>query len=563
MKIKSIFIITIGVLFITACTDLNLNPLSEGSSESWYSSETEIDMALNDIYREVFWPVDYTEWTDDWTYREGTTPITSATINGEWGTVLDWWRNSYKCISRANTVLANLDKVSDILPQAKLDAFEGDARFVRAAQYSKLISHWGDVIYFTNVLGLEESFTLSKTDKATILQEIYSDFDAAAEKLPVSYGSSANKRATKGAALGMKARIALYMEDWSVARDAAQACMELGTYELYADFGELFLSKTKNTKESIFSIPRSVELDQFFGDTKNYITRNSGGWAAKDPSWDLLCSFLCTDGLPIDESPLFDPHEPFKNRDPRCSETIVEFQTPHLGYIYQPHPDSLNVLNLKTGSYQKNNDTRSNALYASFNGLVWKKGIDEDWSDDFKAENEIMILRFADVLLMYAEAKVELNEIDDSVLDAINQVRARAYQADYTNPSAYPAVTTTDQTELRKILRAERRMEFAFEGTRYMDIIRWRIAENVLNKDTYGMLDVDDLREKVVNPGLWFFPSTPDIDEDGAADFTPMYNAGLIKRLAQRDFDATKQYLWPIPTKEILINSNLEQNPGY
>jgi hypothetical protein len=109
----------------------------------------------------------------------------------------------------------------------------------------------------------------------------------------------------------------------------------------------------------------------------------------------------------------------------------------------------------------------------------------------------------------------------------------------------------------------ERRMEFAFEGIRYMDIIRWKLAEKVLNREIYGMLDPADLRTKVVKPGLWFFPQTPEIDDDGTAVFEPLFNAGLIKRLALRDFDATKQYVWPIPNKEVLINENLKQNTGY
>jgi hypothetical protein len=165
---------------------------------------------------------------------------------------------------------------------------------------------------------------------------------------------------------------------------------------------------------------------------------------------------------------------------------------------------------------------------------------------------------------MYAEAKIELNEIDISVLDAINKVRARAYGVNYTETLSYPTVAATAQSELRKILRIERRMEFAMENNlRYNDIIRWRLAEKVLNIPDYGMLDVAALRTKVVNQGLWFFPDTPPIDEDGVADFTPMYNAGLIKLLSQRKFDVGKQYLWPIPTKEILINENLTQNQGY
>ena len=172
-------------------------------------------------------------------------------------------------------------------------------------------------------------------------------------------------------------------------------------------------------------------------------------------------------------------------------------------------------------------------------------------------------MRYADVLLMYVEASTELGQIDQTVLDAINMVRARAYGVNKDQTDAYPAITTVEKDELRKLIRIERRMEFAYEGLRYMDIIRWKMAENVLTRDIFGMLDPAELRVKVVNPGLWFFPGIPEIDEDGNPDFSALYEAGLIKRLAIKNFDPDKQYLWPIPTSEILINENLEQNPGY
>lgn len=548
---------------IIACNNLDLNPLSEGSSENWYSTEDEIAMAIKDLYRLDFWTKDADSWTDNWTERETTTAITNATIDSQSGIASSWWTLSYKAIARANTILLNLDKGKVDISKEKLDKFKAEARFLRACQYSNLISHFGDVVYYTDVLDLEKSFTLSRTDKNIILKAIYDDYDFAASKLPTNYGSSELKRATKGAALAMKARIALYMGDWTIARDAAKACIDLGVYKLYSDFGTLFLSKTRNTEEAIFSIPRSVALGISQSGLNVYIPRNAGGLGLANPSWDLFCSFLCSDGLPIDKSSLYNPREPFKNRDPRCNKTIVEFQSAHLGFIYQPHPDSLKILNLNTGKYQTNNDNRAVIQYASYNGLLWKKGIDLDWSDDFKTETEQIIVRYADVLLMFAEAKIELKEIDQSVLDAINQVRARAYGVTLNQTNSYPAVTTTDQVALRKTLRVERRMEFAWEGLRYMDIIRWKLADKVLNNPIYGMLDPAELKSKIVNMGLWFFPQVPAIDEDGIADFTAMYNAGLIKRLAVRKFDASKQYLWPIPSKEILINSNLKQNPGY
>lgn len=557
---RKIIYVLLSLFAFASCSDLDLNPLSEGSSESWYSNETEIQMAVNDIYRIDLWPGDSDSWTDNWTERNGTSSIVGGTINSEDGTASGRWKLAYKCIARANTILASIERAKDILTEKKFKKFEGLAKFARAAQYGYLISHYGDVIFYNGILTIEESFTMGRTSKEEILQKIYEDLDFGIENLPESYGNNENKLATKGAAMAYKARIALYMNDYATARDAAKACIDLGVYQLHPSFTELFVSSTKNSSEEILGFPRSTELKKYIG-TANYITRTAGGWAKSDPSWDLLCSFLCTDGLPIDESPLFDPHNPFENRDPRCSATIVEFETAHLGYIYNPHPDALSVLNIATGEQQFNHDTRTNKQYASFNGLVWKKGIDEDWKDDKKAQNTKIAMRYADVLLMYAEAKIELNDIDNSVLDAMNMVRARAYGVEKTETTLYPAITSTNQDELRKTLRTERRMEFAWEGTRYMDIIRWRIAENVLNKNIYGL--VDDAKARLVDAGLWFFPSTPSIDEDGAPDFTAMYDAGYIKQLAVRDFDPEKQYLWPIPSKEIQINDNLTQNPGY
>jgi len=562
MKLKSI-LYSAFLIGMVGCADLDLNPLSEGSSEAWYSNATEVEMSVNDIFRSVFWQGYADSWTDDFTNREALTPVTNATINGEWGTLNNLWSNTYKVIARANTLLLNMDKIQGSVPQTTIDTYTGNAHFVRAAKYGELVFYFGDVIYSTDILSLEEAFTMSRTDKNTIKEAVYQDFDTAANLLPEGYGSSENKYATKGAAYAMKARFALQMGDFAIARDAAKACMDLGVHELYPVYEELFLTGTRNPSEVIFAMPRSRPLNVTWS-VRNYLPRNVGGWgAAFAPSWDLFHAYLCTDGMPIDESPLYDPRNPFENRDPRCAATIVPFQSRHLNFIYQPHPDSTMVMNFNSGNYQTNNDTRSVAAFASFNGLMRKKGVDDQWLQNYAAENDEILMRYADVLLMYAEAKIELGEIDASVHEAMNAVRARAYGVDMGQVTEYPAITTTDQAALRTILRTERRMEFGFEGIRYSDIIRWKIAEKVLNRDVYGMLDVAELKEKVVDQNLWFFSVTPEIDEDGVADLSPMYDAGLVKRLAIRQFEAPKQYLWPIPSKEILINSNLDQNPGY
>lgn len=172
-------------------------------------------------------------------------------------------------------------------------------------------------------------------------------------------------------------------------------------------------------------------------------------------------------------------------------------------------------------------------------------------------------MRYADVLLMYAEAKIELNQIDQSVLDAMNEVRARAYGVDKSAVDQYPAFTSMDQQTLRSQLRMERRMEFANEGLRYMDLMRWKLMDKVMSKKVYMMLyPASLLIEKVVSQGDWFWPFAPDIDENGLADFSKLEAAGKIASIAEKKWD-DRQYLWPIPTTEIQINTNMKQNPNY
>jgi hypothetical protein len=521
-------------------------------------------MALNDCYREIFWFKDNDFYSDDQIQRALQSEVSGNTMTGQSGTVTNLWLNSYKSISRTNTILASLPRAVGTISATKLDQYAGEAHFIRACRYSDLITHFGDVIYTTRVLPLDSAFLVSRTSKTVILKGIYDDFDFAASKLPSSYPAAAMQRATKGAALAMKARIALYMGDFTTARDAAKACMDLGVYKLATDWSTYFLASTKNSSESVFLMPRSVALNSILDSyhVQETLTRNAGGFGNENPSWDLFCSYLCKDGLTIDKSPLYDPRNPFKNRDPRLAKTIVEFGTPHLGFIYQPHPDSTKVMNLNSGKLVTNNDTRTNTQYASYTGLTYKKGVDATWTT-LKIDPDNVIIRYADVLLIYAEAKIELNSIDQSVFDAINMVRARAYGVDKSATASYPVITETDQSKLRRILRSERRMEFAAENLRYMDIIRWRIAEIVLNKSSYGMLDPVDLKAKIISKGLWFFPGIPVFDSQDLPDFSGWYSAGLVKLLTPKTFDKNRQYLWPLPTTELLGNKNLIQNPGY
>lgn len=563
---KTILSIISVLILTTGCQKLDLNPLSEGSSENWFKNENEIDLALFDLYRDELWYVEGNRlfntdrFSDDWNQREYLYDWIAGSVTGEWGDSEKTWANTYKGIARANTILASLDNAEGVVSEEKLNQFRGEASFFRAAFYSYLIFLYGDVPFVTDYITIEEAFETGRTDKDIILEQIYKDFDVAIENLPEAY-SGGLKRATKGAAYAFKARIATWMLDYETARDAAKGCIELGVYSLHADFRDLFLSRTNSSPELIFSIPRSTELTGETMSTSSMYPRNVGGTATAQPSWELFCSFTCIDGLPIDESDLFDPSEPFKNRDPRLAETIVEFGTEHLGFIYDP--GALQVMNVSTGKMIKNKDTQLNDQYAAYNGLALRKGVDEEWTDDKRTDTDIKIMRFADVLLMYAEAKIELNEIDASTLDAINQVRARAYKVNLSQTGAYPAVTETSQAALRTIIRNERHVELAWENRRWFDLIRWRLAEEALIQPVMALPTKAGLEDNIAS-GDFFFPkdALPEIDENGLVSFSKMLATGKVRAVVPRNF-SERQYLFPIPTKEIMINDNLKQNPGY
>lgn len=554
-------------LCLCSCSKLDLYPLDTGSNDSWYKTEDQMVMSIRGLYRTVFWPLDNDYWADDHQSRSNLNIITGGTINGESSEVKNRWLNCYKAIARANTILANLDNAQERLgiSEEKVRLYRAQTLVARAAQYCILTTYFGDVVYVDKEISIDEAFRMGRTDKSEILEKVYADLETAAADLPVSYTGSV-ELATRGAALAIKARYALFNGEWQIAADAARRCMDLGVYELYPDFSKLFLASTAHASENILSWPRSVDLDITLdpGNVMGYCTRNRGGYASEYPSWELFCSFLCRDGKPIDESPLFNPHKPFENRDPRCAATIAEFGTEHLGVIYDPNPYSFNVMNNITGKQIKNLDCNSNSMYASFNGLVRKKGVDEDWVNNqtFKVAPDYVFIRYAEVLLIYAEAKIELGQIDASVLNAINSVRARAYGVQLSQTSAYPAVTALGQDEMRRIVRLERRMELAYEGLRYMDLLRWKLAEKALNQPNYGLLDNAGLK-KLCDDGNWFFAYVPEIDEDGIADFSRLYEDGLCKIISKRNFDASKNYLWPIPSQEVLTNPFLGQNDNY
>lgn len=438
----SIWMCMAGLLSVaSSCAKLDLNPPSAASSENWFSSPEEVRLSLNDFYRSTFFVIE-SNWmldrnTDDWSQRTNIYTIAAGSLNASSTSnpnIKTVWSYTYKNISRANRILEALDNLEGKYPSTELNKLRGEARFFRAYAYTRLITLWGDVPYYLTPITPEEAFEMGRTDKSVILKQIYEDYDYAANNLPVENNNSGTTRVDQGAAYAFKARCALYQHDYETAAAAAKLCMDMEHYDLAPDYGELFRDKTRSNKEVIFSIPHSNELElgedgqpvtQSIG---SFITRSAGGTHNAQPSWELLAVYEMTNGKTIDEPDSgFDPHDPFADRDPRCLETFAAPGSRIYNIEWNPSPNVLEVMDYAQNRMVTNKDSKggSDATNCAYNACCLRKGAQESWRTTLYNDNPLILMRYADVLLMYAEAKIELGEIDATVLACINDVRAR------------------------------------------------------------------------------------------------------------------------------------------
>lgn len=582
-------------ILLSSCVDLDLNPLAKGSSENWYSSAEELEMSVNDFYREEFFPIFDSLWGLETVNRNNLQPIEKSSLTSTSSTIKKWWSNYYKGIGRAHRLLKKIENAREMgLPESTIQQYQGEAYFYLGFAYGMLAFYWGDVILDKTGMTLEEAYSATRSPKKEVVAYAYECLDKAADYLPLSY--SGTQRATKGAALGMKARIALFHEDWRVSAESAKKCMDLGVYELYDNYEKLFL--TDWTKEGIFTFvgDYSQDLTYYIATRgRNHASRTAGGLGSCYPSHELVCLYTCTDGLPIDESPLYNPKSPFDNRDPRMAMTIVPFATPYtpcvlegkydpkdyawLGYEYTPAPTRYTCVRISDGKEVTNGDSKARGEHSSYNGFLLKKYINPAWeADRWYGGGPFYYLRYADVLLMYAEAMNEMGLCTQEVLDkTINPIRERAYRQ---SGLQYPRVTEADQTSLRTLIRTERQVELAVENRSVDDLFRWRVAEKYYNTPVYYLdrtwsgkatwtgdeSQVSATYRKMIQnwrDGNYPIGGVPEIDENGIADISSMYEKGYLVKGSQRKFNKDRDYLFPIPADDIAINQNLTQNPNY
>ncbi|HEX5555254.1 MAG TPA: RagB/SusD family nutrient uptake outer membrane protein [Chitinophagaceae bacterium] len=429
--------------------------------------------------------------------------------------VSDDWDHYYAGVRAANTFLSHVDQVQTT-DTALIHRLKGEVRVLRAYFYIRLASLYGDVPLVTTEITLDESKKLTRTPVSQVWDFISKELADAAAGLPLTQKDKG--RITKGAALALQARAMLYAGRYQDAADAAGQVMDLKIYHLYPSYKNLFTYKAEDNPEVILDIQfiKDAYSNNIFDRLAPHSLNSASIYV---PTKKLTDAYNMKNGLPItDPNSGYDPTHPYQNRDPRLQYSIfVPGDTLPNDKVFDPYPDS------KTG------DAVGSSFVVGPTGFNVKKYVNrEDLASPGNCGINIILIRYAEVLLTYAEAKIELNQIDNTVYAAINEVRQRP---DVNMPSVTPGKS---QEEMRQIVRHERLTELAFEGLRFFDIRRWKIAETVMPGQVYGITYKDD-------NGLWQTVNVP----------------GWEQQWNNRD------YLWPIPQKEIDLNSNLKQNDGY
>jgi starch-binding outer membrane protein, SusD/RagB family len=551
MKIFNRIIVSIiaAAAFMAGCNKLDRLPETEFSDADFWNTETDLINAANRMYQQLD-----ANWidnrADDAVNQGGPNSVSNGNITVP-NTSGDW-SDRYDEIFTANNILEKAGRAK--VSAAIINRYYGEARFFRAYAYFKLVQKYGDVPLVLHTLDITSpDLLMPRTPREKVMEAIYADLDSAAAWLPRRSALPASQygRVTKSTAWALKARAALYEgtrakfrnePNWQphlqTAVAAAQNVMGEG-HTLFPDYGELFLHEGEGpaNKENIFVKIYGVSNTNLLLGHNNSRDLENGRMA---PTRNLIRQYLYTDGLPAfttnnnpvaSPSPLFIPegNEPAYN-------TVLENRDPRLAYtVFKAGEDAY-----------KGPWTPTTSLGAR-SGFAAKKGFNvEDQTINGAGTVDRILIRYGEILLIYAEATYELaGAISDADLDlSINKLRARAgFNVKLTN-----AFVTANNLDMREEIRRERTVELALEGFRYDDLIRWKTAETLLPADLLGAKYVE---------ADW--PNTSASNLNLNAD-----KVIIVEPASTRHFDATRNYLYPVPFNEItLSDGNVTQNPNW
>jgi hypothetical protein len=573
--ISKLFFTTIGFLCLMGCNDdfLDIRPLDEVTNENFWANEAQLKAATYPCYdilqKDLLNLGEGTAESAIWgSVADGLNKVSGGQHSNDGYPISTWWSTLYNNIYLCNVFLDNYNRAAT--DQAVKDRYAAEVKVLRAYDYFLLTSLFGDVPLITKALSASDPELYgARTRKSEIVDLILADLDWAASKLLATRPTGANiGRVNKWWAVALKARIALYNEKWQVAADAAKEVMSSNQFELYSDYKNMFRiagnasTNTANKETIMYGLyVKDLRMHNLSGEIckpVDYIRFNA--------SKSLVDAYLGTDGKPavkgyeynnnaaVQLSAVYDRTEPnyanyWSNRDPRMGMTILKPGDSWTGGN-DGRPGS-NTASYPTFTLPRfaglKNNNRNGAN--SMTGFYFTKYCDPAVATALNLDdNDIVILRYAEVLLTYAEAKFKLGSFTQEVADqTVNLLRQRVGM----HPMILSELTNWGM-DLETELRRERRIELAFEGQRLFDIYRWKEGDR-LGKSVTGP------RASICITSLG---ANPYKDNGVDANGDIIYERSVAEG-GGRNFNPAKHYLWPIPNGEILKNPKLTQNPGW
>lgn len=521
MKLKYYLLGLVSACAFTSCNDsfLDRAPKDKLSDTSYWQNQDDAEKFANGIYRYLIEPENHTIMTDCYTANAIPVHVTAEQGQLSAGSASadnphfrQVWQHAYYGIRRCLVFLEHIDDVP--MNETAKATMKGEVQYLEAFFYATLLKYMGGVPILDHAMALSEEMPARNTEEE-VYNHIVGLLDAAAPSLPAIRSAADNGKPSKGACMALKARVAYYAHKYDVAEQAAKSVMDMGTYDLADDYERLFRPEYELDNEIIFA-------KQFNADPANSIEGNRiqlffmpvafGAWEALSPTQDFVDAYECVDGKSINESELYDPANPFENRDPRLSYSVLWPGAEYPG-ISGGSEITLVFDNQKMGD---GSHTRT--------GYSMRKYLDPgDYGIWYYGNTNFIYLRYAEVLLTYAEARNENVGPDEQVYAAINAVRQRTS----VNMPALEAGLSKD--EMREAIRKERRIELAFEGIHLFDTRSWKTTEEEIKRPVWG------------------------INKEG----TPIH-------IETRNFNPSRDYLWAIPLTEIDLSGGvLTQNPGW
>ena len=592
---KKYFIIPtlVAAFAISSCNKfLDRKPLDASSSATFLSNQAEMEQGLNGTYASAMWvianntPMHFAiESSTDMAIKRGGNAEDLIAM-GDGGPFLvnnaiciSSWNQAYKLVQRANQQIVGMENGKANVSAVVYNRIKAEALVLRAWGYFHLMTWFGDVPYYKAMPSVDEVLKAERTPVATIVADLYKDLDEATAAFEAAGTSPVQTigRVNKGVALGLKAKLAMLIKDFKTAATATKTLIDGNQYGLNPSYQNLFSlnGQTANVSREILfaqTYPNDVNEPQNWMAVIAVPRQVTNSQSSHFPSQNLVDQFEGKDGQRIDVSTVYDPANPRLNRDNRLKwsvympgDTMVHFasKTAALPYnnlrertVFNIYSNTRRKFNWNTGVYD-NVTTNNDWIGAQAAGIQWQVsatgnigGVGYVWNKyndstqyTFESRVGFVLMRYADILLTYAEAKTELNQLDATVLSAINLVRTRAGQ---------PAAVLGSQTAMRTLIRRERAVEFAGEGLRLFDLRRWDIYEKANSGPVVGIS---------LDPAV---PAArPTFDADNIPSYTASVNQRIRFRNQTRNNSNVKYKLWPIPQAEIDNNSKIKQNLGW